>query len=42
MLENEKALRDQDTVQQQCVKLYRVMRHCVDTGMTVQGLCRVD
>ena len=38
MLENEKALRDQDAIQQQCVKLYQTMRHCVDTGMSVQGL----
>ena len=42
MLENEEALRHRDSVQQQCMKLYRVMRNCVDVGTSTQGHFRVD
>lgn len=38
MLENEKAFRSEDDVKNQCVKLYDVMRDCVETGLHVQGL----
>ena len=42
MLENEEALRHRDSVQQQWLKLYRVMRNCVDVGMSTQAHFRVD
>src|SRR6056300_385666 len=38
MLENEKAFRSEDDIKNQCVKLYDVMRDCVETGLHVQGL----
>ena len=42
MLQNEEALRHRDFVQQQGLKLYRVMRNCVDVGMSTQEHFRMD